>query len=127
MFMTKIIFILLALLSLTSLAENDCTATDKSNHMHHGNARFVEIWKKCGLDNWGNDPGTTQCLVQSYGNTLSTKCASCFGEHAQCTRSNCWLSCAFSQGESCQNCATKYCEAALTQCTGVAAKDLPSK
>ena len=116
----------LIFLSSFTWAQAQCTDSDRERHIRRENSDLTHALQECGSKSWGDPKGTEQCLRDKYPD-LSPGCAACYGVYTGCVRSNCWASCAFSHGKSCQNCAQQYCRTDLANCTGVHPDELPSR
>jgi hypothetical protein len=57
------------------------------------------------------------CMTKKLG--LSSTCASCFGDEAQCTIDSCLVPCLNPNSAACEQCSLTNCGPALEQCTGI--------
>jgi len=102
-----------------------CSQTDRTDHVHDANRKFVDQLRTCSKDTWANNAKNFNCLSRTMP-SLSQGCAHCFADMASCAKDNCKMACMFdAKGKDCINCANSNCQASLIKCTGVARADLP--
>ncbi|CRG94941.1 conserved Plasmodium protein, unknown function [Plasmodium gallinaceum] len=90
--------------------------------------KFFSILLKCSVDNLGSGDKTMVCVKEELSKEnlkISESCSNCFKDSVDCGKSNCWLSCLFSDpcGDNCFHCGVNYCKKDLISCTGL--KNLP--
>ncbi|CRH01180.1 conserved Plasmodium protein, unknown function [Plasmodium relictum] len=86
--------------------------------------KFFSILLNCSVDNLGSGDKTMKCVnkeLAKKNSKISESCSKCFENSVNCGKSNCWLSCLFSNpcSDSCFNCGVNYCKKELINCTGL--------
>lgn len=113
-------------------AGHACSKADIKLAINPNNHKFPHQMDACASETWGDAKKTAKCIKKSYP-TLSDSCATCFGEVADCSASNCKWKCLsdhFSDG--CLECVNSHCKVvdkkndfSLITCTGLSPKQLP--
>lgn len=74
----------------------------------------------CAQQNFGAEPGTTDCIKQQTG--LSDPCVACFAGTVQCAVQNCLTQCLVGQDSpDCIACRAQFCDGPFEQCSGLSA------
>lgn len=111
-----------------------CNENDIKVAINPKNHKFSSVMDDCATSAMGNAESTAKCLKEHYKG-LSEGCASCFGQTAACSKSNCAFKCLTNhQSEGCLSCSHEYCtdpkgksDFSLVKCTGLKVKQLPPK
>ena len=100
-----------------------CSAASKT-YIEANNKTVMANTLTCAEKNFGKSTAITSCIVTDDP-PLSTACAQCFTDAANCTVSNCLSECIGGQASSaCQSCVKLKCVPALSTCSGMPASAL---
>jgi hypothetical protein len=93
-----------------------CTSTDKQVWV--GVQRFTNDYQKICNVSWGNSNTITDYLHARYSQA-NKPCLRCFGDAAECGRSNCTPQCMWDQSSvGCTTCFRNKCKQELINCVG---------
>jgi hypothetical protein len=100
----------------SNIITGNCDEIDQE--IYTKNASFLEKWRSCGRDTWGDGRLTVNCIRGQYGE-LRGICGACFGDFTECGARNCKGACWWNSASSeCTACGLRECGAAWTRCSG---------